>query len=118
MALSRLYWIPAGHKPEQGGYVHYPFRDLLGLLAQQSRRRECLVIGEDLGTVPTELRTALNEAGVLSYRPLLFEKDARGEFRPPTEYPREALVCVSTHDLPTWTGFWAGATSSCDAASD
>jgi (1->4)-alpha-D-glucan 1-alpha-D-glucosylmutase len=108
MALSRLYWIPAGHKPEQGGYVHYPFRDLLGLLTQESRRRECLVIGEDLGTVPTELRTALNEAGVLSYRPLLFEKDVRGEFRPPTEYPREALVCVSTHDLPTWAGFWAG----------
>ncbi|HVL36554.1 MAG TPA: malto-oligosyltrehalose synthase, partial [Burkholderiales bacterium] len=107
MALSRLYWIPQGNKPERGGYVSYPFRELLALLARESRARECLVIGEDLGTVPEALRRALNEAGVLSYRPLLFEKGEDGEFLPPAAYPREALVCVSTHDLPTWRGFWA-----------
>ena len=106
MALARLYWIPDGNKPEGGGYVNYPFRDLLGLLARESRRNRCMVVGEDLGTVTPELRKALNEAGVLSYRPLVFEKDAKGEFLPPGSYPREALVCVSTHDLPTWRGFW------------
>jgi (1->4)-alpha-D-glucan 1-alpha-D-glucosylmutase len=108
MALARLYLIPAGHKPDQGGYVHYPLEDLLGLLAQESRRDRCMVIGEDLGTVTPELRNALNEAGVLSYRPLLFEKDPSGEFRAPAAYPRDALTCVSTHDLPTWRGFWEG----------
>ena len=102
MALERLYWIPQEHKADKGGYVNYPFRDLLGILAQESRRRRCMVIGEDLGTVPAELRSALNSAGVLSYRPLLFEKDT-----PASAYPRDALVCVSTHDLPTWRGFWA-----------
>jgi (1->4)-alpha-D-glucan 1-alpha-D-glucosylmutase len=106
MALSRLWWIPQGAKPEKGGYVHYPFEDLLAILAAESRRARCLVIGEDLGTVPAALRTALNEAGVLSYRPLLFEKDAQGEIAPPRAFPREALTCVSTHDLPTWRGFW------------
>ena len=108
MALSRLYWIPQGHKAERGGYVAYPLRELLGLLAQESRRRRCLVIGEDLGTVSPELRRALNEAGVLSYRPLLFEKDEKGSYAPPAAYPRDALVCASTHDLPTWKGYWAG----------
>ncbi len=106
MALARLYWIPRGNNPDKGGYVNYPLRDLLGLLAQESRRKRCMVIGEDLGTVTPELRKALNEAGVLSYRPLVFEKDAKGEFLAPSAYPREALVCVSTHDLPTWRGFW------------
>jgi (1->4)-alpha-D-glucan 1-alpha-D-glucosylmutase len=96
MALSRLWWIPQGAKPERGGYVHYPFGELLAILAAESRRARCLVIGEDLGTVPAELRKALNDAGVLSYRPLIFERD----------FPRDALVCVSTHDLPTWRGFW------------
>src|SRR5262249_46643372 len=57
--------------------------------------------GEDLGTVPAELRTALAEAGVLSYRPLLFERGS------PQSFPRDALACVSTHDLPTWRGYWA-----------
>ncbi|MGH8739781.1 MAG: malto-oligosyltrehalose synthase, partial [Burkholderiales bacterium] len=101
MALMRLYWIPAGSRT--GGYVNYPFRELLAILARESRRRRCMVIGEDLGTVAPELRKALKRAGVLSYRPLLFEKDT-----PASAYPRDALVCVSTHDLPTWKGFWAG----------
>jgi (1->4)-alpha-D-glucan 1-alpha-D-glucosylmutase len=106
MALMRLWWIPRGAKAGEGGYVHYPFEDLVAVLAQQSRERRCMVIGEDLGTVSPELRKALNEAGVLSYRPLLFEKQADGEFAPPQAYPREALTCVSTHDLPTWKGFF------------
>jgi (1->4)-alpha-D-glucan 1-alpha-D-glucosylmutase len=106
MALSRLWWIPQAEKPDRGGYVAYPFRELLSILAAESRRARCLVIGEDLGTVPAELRTALNQAGVLSYRPLIFEKDASGEYCPPGAYPRDALVCVTTHDLPTWRGYW------------
>jgi (1->4)-alpha-D-glucan 1-alpha-D-glucosylmutase len=106
MALSRLWWIPQGAKPERGGYVNYPFRELLAILAAESRRARCLVIGEDLGTVTAEMRAALNDAGVLSYRPLLFEKDSSGEYCPPGAYPREALVCVTTHDLPTWQGYW------------
>ena len=108
MALARLYWIPQGNKPDKGGYVHYPLEDLLALLARESRASQCMVIGEDLGTVTPELRKALNDAGILSYRPLLFEKDAAGEFAPPGAYPREALTCLSTHDLPTWRGFWDG----------
>jgi len=101
MSLARLYWIPLGAKPDRGGYVSYPLRELLAVLAAESRRRRCLVIGEDLGTVPAELRAALAEAGVLSYRPLLFERAG------PQSFPRDALACASTHDLPTWRGYWA-----------
>ncbi|HYL87806.1 MAG TPA: 4-alpha-glucanotransferase, partial [Burkholderiales bacterium] len=107
MALARLYWIPRGAKPDAGGYVHYPLEDLLAVLAAESRGRRCVVIGEDLGTVPGDLRAKLNAAGILSYRPLLFEKRPDGEMAPPEAYPRDALVCVSTHDLPTWRGYWA-----------
>src|SRR4029079_1449713 len=95
MAVSLLWWIPQGEKADRGGYVHYPFGELLAVLAAESRRARCLVIGEDLGTGPAELRTALTEAGVLSYRPLLFEKDPKGECARPEAYPRDALVSVS-----------------------
>jgi (1->4)-alpha-D-glucan 1-alpha-D-glucosylmutase len=64
------------------------------------------VIGEDLGTVPDEVRAALARAGALSCRLLYFERNAGGGFRPPAEYPREALVALSTHDLPTLAGWW------------
>src|SRR5882672_6629644 len=107
MSLARLYWIPRGAKPDRGGYVHYPVDELLAVLAAESRNRRCLVVGEDLGTVSAGLRAKLNAAGVLSYRPLFFEKTPDGELAPPPAYPRDALVCVSTHDLPTWRGYWA-----------
>ena len=46
--------------------------------------------------------------GILSYRLFYFEKTKEGEFRLPAEYPKRALVSVTTHDLPTLAGYWAG----------
>jgi len=67
-----------------------------------------VVIGEDLGTVTDEARLSLYHAGVLSYRVLWFERDGAGNFRPPNTYPESALVCSTTHDLPTLAGFAPG----------
>ncbi len=108
MALARLFWVPAGMAATQGAYVAYPLDDLLGILALESQRNHCMVIGEDLGTVPDGFRSQLAAAGVLSYHPFLFERTADGSFKPPADYPRQALVAVSTHDLPTLRGFWNG----------
>ncbi|HET6725029.1 MAG TPA: 4-alpha-glucanotransferase [Gammaproteobacteria bacterium] len=105
LGLVRLYWIPAGMSAKEGAYVRYPWRDLLAVLAAQSRRSRCLVIGEDLGTVPEGLREAMMENGILSYRLLYFERDD-GSFRAPRDYPAEALAAVGTHDLPTLPGWW------------
>jgi (1->4)-alpha-D-glucan 1-alpha-D-glucosylmutase len=106
MGLMRLFWVPPGRPASDGTYVHYPFEDLLGLLALESRRNRCVVIGEDLGTVPDEVRSALAANDVLSYRVLLFERDAGQQFKPAAEYPERSLVTASTHDLPTLAGWW------------
>jgi (1->4)-alpha-D-glucan 1-alpha-D-glucosylmutase len=108
MAMARLYWIPGGMKPADGAYVRYPLADMAARLAQASAAARCLVVGEDLGTVSDELRATLRESGVLSYRVLYFERDADGAFKHPQTYPAQALVSISTHDLPTLRGFWAG----------
>ena len=105
MGLARLYWVPRGMKAGEGAYVRYPIDEMLGIVALESRRHHCLVIGEDLGTVAESLRRQLDEAQVLSYRLLMFERDA-GAFKPPASYPRRALVAWSTHDLPTLAGWW------------
>ncbi|MEO6031937.1 MAG: malto-oligosyltrehalose synthase [Burkholderiaceae bacterium] len=108
MGLMRLYWIAPGKGPRDGAYVHYRVQELLAIVALESERNHCMVIGEDLGTVADEMRAALARFEVLSYRLLYFERAEGGAFKTPAEYPREALVAISTHDLATLEGWWTG----------
>ena len=108
MAIYRQWWVPVGRDATDGGYVHYPLDDLMSVLALESERRSCLVIGEDLGTVPREVRQSMEAREVYSYRVLLFEKAWDGRFFRPDEYPGRAIATVTTHDLPTFAGFWSG----------
>ena len=105
MALRRLYWIPRGNKATDGAYVEYATEDLVGILALESQRNRCLVVGEDLGTVPEGFRERMAAANVLSYRILSFEKE-EDHFRSPEEYPYLGLSVISNHDLPTLRGWW------------
>ena len=108
MGLRRLFWVMRGLPATEGAYVLYPFEDLLGILALESQRNRCLIIGEDLGTVPDEVRHALQPMNVLSTRLLYFERYQDGRLKPPREYPANAVAAVTTHDLPTLAGFWQG----------
>ncbi len=107
MRFFRLYWIPDGMDATAGTYVRDRFQALLSILALESVRNKVVVVGEDLGTVPDEARQVLHQFGILSYRLLYFEQE-NGRFRAPSEYPRDALVSATTHDLPTLAGFWTG----------
>jgi 4-alpha-glucanotransferase len=107
MALFRQWWVPRGFKSVDGGYVHYPLDDLLGVVALESHRAECLIVGEDLGVVPDEIRRALPQFGVYHYKVVMFEQK-EGEFVAPDRYTRRALATVTTHDLPTLNGWWSG----------
>ena len=108
MRFFRLYWIPDGMDATQGAYVKDSAEDLVRILALESVRGRLLVVGEDLGTVEPYIREMLAKYGVLSYRLFPFERHADGSYRHPHEYPRQALVSSSTHDLPTLAGFWKG----------
>ena len=99
---------PRACRATEGAYVSYPVDDLCAVLADESQRQRAIVVGEDLGTVPDALRGTLRDTGVLSYRVLYFERTPDGGFKRPDEYPPQALVCVSTHDLPTLKGFFEG----------
>jgi 4-alpha-glucanotransferase len=107
MALFRLWWIPAGCTPAAGAYVHYPLNALMGVLALESQRCGCLVVGEDLGVVPEEIRRAMPEFRLYQYKVLLFEK-IDGRFRRPDEFAARALATSTTHDLPTLRSYWEG----------
>jgi 4-alpha-glucanotransferase len=108
MRFFHLFWIPDGMQAVDGTYVRDRHRELFSILALESVRQQVLIVGEDLGTVPDEVRETLHRYGILSYGLLYFEQDREGRFHPPGEYPRDALVSATTHDLPTLAGFWLG----------
>lgn len=106
MALQHLFWIPPGLTAKDGVYITYPLDALVAILALESHRAECLVIGEDLGTVPPEFRLRMAEENVLSYRLLYFERYENGLFMRPDTYPALALATPTSHDLATIAGNW------------
>ncbi|MBS0534041.1 MAG: 4-alpha-glucanotransferase [Proteobacteria bacterium] len=102
LGLKRLFLIPDGCGAAQGAYIRYPFDAMLRVIADESNRARCIVIGEDLGTVPEGFRETLARWGLWSYRVMMFEREHDGRFRLPEHYPAEALATFNTHDLATF----------------
>jgi 4-alpha-glucanotransferase len=105
LGLQRLYIIPHGISADQGTYIRLPFHALLATAALTSMQQQCLLIGEDLGTVPENFRETLADWGIWSYQVMLFERTAAGAFARPETYRENALVTFATHDLPTFAGW-------------
>jgi 4-alpha-glucanotransferase len=105
LGLKRLYLVPHGFPPNEGVYVQMPFEALLAATAQESVAHGCVVIGEDLGTVPEGFREKMADWGIWSYLVMIFERDERGAFRGIDRYAQDALVTLNTHDLSTYAGW-------------
>ncbi|HVQ66464.1 MAG TPA: 4-alpha-glucanotransferase, partial [Bradyrhizobium sp.] len=67
LGLKRLYLVPQGFSARDGVYVQMPFEALLAVTAQESVANRCVVIGEDLGTVPEGFRDQIADWGIWSY---------------------------------------------------
>jgi 4-alpha-glucanotransferase len=107
LGFYRLFLVPAGGKPVDGVYLRQPAEQLCNMLAEESRNNRCLIIGEDLGTVPADFPALLARHQILSCRLLIFARDG-DRFLRPEEYPRNALVSIASHDLPPLIGFNEG----------
>lgn len=107
MGLHRLYWIPAGFPPTQGAYVSYPVQEMYALLCLESHRHHTVIVGENLGTVPTEVNQALTRHGLRKIYVLQFEQapDPNRAVRRPE---KQSLVGLNTHDTPLFAAHWRG----------
>jgi 4-alpha-glucanotransferase len=107
MGLSRLFWIPQGMDAQNGVYVRYAADELYAILALESRRASCLVVGEDLGTVPDSVREAMTQHDILRMYVAQFEMSPTSEkVLPPA--PAASMASVNTHDTVLYDGFWDG----------
>jgi 4-alpha-glucanotransferase len=105
LGLKRLYLVPHGFPAREGAYVTMPFDALLAATAQESVANECVVIGEDLGTVPEGFRQQMADWGIWSYQVMMFEREDDGHFRGVDHYMPNALITFNTHDLSTYAGW-------------
>ena len=108
MGMMRLWLIPEGAAATEGAYISYPVESLFRLIALESWRHRAIVIGEDLGTLPSGFRERLDGEGIAGMRVLRFERDDHGFFRSPETWRPTAVAMPSTHDLPPTAGWWAG----------
>jgi 4-alpha-glucanotransferase len=107
MSLYRLYWIPAGERATHGAYVRYPVNELFAVVALESTRHQAAVVGEDLGTVPREIRTQMLKHRVMRMYVLQYEVSPDNE-DPVTKVPGDVVASINTHDMPTFRGFVLG----------
>jgi 4-alpha-glucanotransferase len=105
LGLKRLYLIPHGFPARQGAYVQMPLEALFAVTALESVANHCVVIGEDLGTVPEGFREQMADWGIWSYLVVMFERDDDGRFLGIDRYQPNALITFNTHDLSTYAGW-------------
>lgn len=105
LGFQRAFWVPEDGAP--GGYVSYPTEALLALTRLEAWRQRCVVVGEDLGTVPDGLRRKLADSGLYGCAVMQFEFEGWA-MKPPRRYRPESLASWGTHDTPTFLGWSRG----------
>jgi 4-alpha-glucanotransferase len=108
MGLHRSYWVPAGFAPTEGVYVRYPAEEFYAVLNLESHRHKAEIIGENLGTVPPYVNSAMARHGMRGMHVGQF--GVRTEPRDALDRPgRRTVASLNTHDTTTFAGFWRGA---------
>ncbi|MCX4241089.1 1,4-alpha-glucan branching protein GlgB [Paraliomyxa miuraensis] len=108
MGLHRLYVIAQGVSAKEGIYLRYRPQEFYAILAIESHRARCLVVGEDLGTVPDVVREAMERHRVHKIHVVQYVARADGEQALP-KAPANAVAGINTHDMPPFAAFWTGA---------
>lgn len=109
MQLHRLYWVPDGMDAKQGAYVTYPAEELYALLCLESHRHRCMIVGENLGTVPPVVNKDMQRHHVRTMYVAQYELNTDPATTTPLNpVPKDCVASLNTHDMPTFTAFWEG----------
>jgi len=105
MGLHRFYWVPRELGATKGVYVRQRADELYAVFSLESNRNKCALVGEDLGTVPPEVRPAMAKHNV--HRLYIGEFEMKPNWDDPYTWVQAGSVAsLNTHDLPTFAAFW------------
>jgi 4-alpha-glucanotransferase len=107
MGMHRLFWIPRGLEASEGVYVRYRAEELYAILTLESHRHGSIIVGEDLGIVPSYVRPAMAQHGLHRMYILYYELTDDASHRL-GHVPRNAVAGLNTHDMPPFAAFWEG----------
>jgi 4-alpha-glucanotransferase len=107
MGLHRLFWVPHGADARDGIYVTYPADELYAVYVLEAHRKGAMLVGEDLGTVPPEVRPKMASHNFQRMYVLQFQgrPDPDNGLDPVFE---GAIASINTHDTPTFASFTKG----------
>ena len=105
LGTQRLFCVPEGRHASDGAYVRMPLEELLAVVSIEAQRHRAAIVGEDLGTVDAAVRRSMQRDGIrrTSVVQLSIKPAGAAPFVPP---PDGAVTSFSTHDLPTFEGWW------------
>ena len=104
LGLYRSYWI--SETTGKGAYLQYPWERLTTIIAELAALYDCIVIGEDLGTIPDELRERMAKQDMIGCDIYIAHRDAEGQLEMREDMRALALTSYTNHDFPTLSGFW------------
>jgi 4-alpha-glucanotransferase len=106
MGLHRIFCIPHGLSGSEGAYVRFEQEELYALVALESTRHRCTIVGEDLGTVPPEVREQMEQHGLIRMYVGQFSiQEQQPVLATP---PKDSLAALNTHDMPPFAAFVRG----------
>lgn len=113
VGLFRLWSIPIEKTSQEGLFI--PEDESLWIDSGQKilsaflSQCDMLPIGEDLGTIPPDVRKCMRALGICGTKVMRWERNWQGDqsFILPQEYSIDSMTTVSTHDTETLTQWWA-----------
>jgi len=107
MSLHRLFCIPKGLESDHGVYVRYHAEELYAILALESHRHKAIIVGEDLGTVPSYVRPAMRRHDL--HRMYVVHYELASDLRKGLpSVSSNSIASLNTHDMPPFAAFWGG----------
>jgi 4-alpha-glucanotransferase len=103
MNFHRLFWIPEEMDNKDGVYVGYKADELYAILTLESCLNKTVIVGEDLGMVPPEVRPMMDKHGVFRMFVGQYELIAENQLG---EIPSRAIASLNTHDMYPFASFW------------
>ena len=107
MGLHHMYCVPRGRDARHGVYVRFPAEEMYAILSLESHKHRALIVGEDLGTVPGYVHTAMSRHAI--HRTYVVQYEATPGAADPQPAPRSlSVAALNTHDMPPFAAYWQG----------